>query len=239
MLVNDNEAGKIVSKKASAHSKATYASSGAKLWADACKKARAELGLTGSARNVAQESLRLLPLTEFKNALNSIFVQNLSWRLFVRVPVNQRDKRLSNMCPRLEKGSCSDKFWQSFDIWNYGTYVWNTPPHHDSWLRNGRKRGPIEHGCMLKGGQHGNTWEDKQVPMRFLRSLKTGADASVCTWCETRRCWVGNPSSPFFVPLSVGFLPAWRSLVYWKPPSWASSNRVRRKSMGWILFLEC
>merc|ERR1719436_950138 len=39
--------GKIVSKKASAASKKNYAGSSAKAWADACKKARKELGLTG------------------------------------------------------------------------------------------------------------------------------------------------------------------------------------------------
>jgi len=42
-----NKAGKIVSKKASAASKSRYAKSGLKVWADAVKKARKELGLKG------------------------------------------------------------------------------------------------------------------------------------------------------------------------------------------------
>merc|ERR1712165_639675 len=42
-----NKNGKVVSKKASARSKKNYANSGLKKWADACKKARKELGLTG------------------------------------------------------------------------------------------------------------------------------------------------------------------------------------------------
>merc|ERR1711978_855112 len=42
-----NKHGKIVSKKASARSKKRFANSGLKKWADACKKARKELGLTG------------------------------------------------------------------------------------------------------------------------------------------------------------------------------------------------
>merc|ERR1711933_230063 len=42
-----NKNGKIVSKKASAHSKRVYASSGIKKWADAVKAARKALGLTG------------------------------------------------------------------------------------------------------------------------------------------------------------------------------------------------
>merc|ERR1712113_318963 len=37
--------GKVVSKKASARGKRLYANSGLKKWADACKKARKELGL--------------------------------------------------------------------------------------------------------------------------------------------------------------------------------------------------
>merc|ERR1719150_2204377 len=39
--------GKVVSKKASARGKRFYANSGLKKWADACKKARKELGLKG------------------------------------------------------------------------------------------------------------------------------------------------------------------------------------------------
>merc|ERR1712045_74067 len=42
-----NKHGKVVSKKISARSKKLYANSGLKKWADACKKARKELGLTG------------------------------------------------------------------------------------------------------------------------------------------------------------------------------------------------
>merc|ERR1711933_615292 len=42
-----NKFGKVVSKKASAHSKNVYAKSGAKVWADAVKAARKALGLTG------------------------------------------------------------------------------------------------------------------------------------------------------------------------------------------------
>merc|ERR1719356_67592 len=42
-----SRAGKVVSKKASASGKRLYASSGIKKWADACKKARKELGLKG------------------------------------------------------------------------------------------------------------------------------------------------------------------------------------------------
>merc|ERR1711978_104604 len=42
-----NKHGKVVSKKASASSKKRYANGGLKKWADACKKARKELGLTG------------------------------------------------------------------------------------------------------------------------------------------------------------------------------------------------
>merc|ERR1712113_785808 len=41
------KAGKVVSKKNSAHGKKQYAKNGLKKWADACKKARKELGLTG------------------------------------------------------------------------------------------------------------------------------------------------------------------------------------------------
>merc|ERR1712039_115492 len=39
--------GKIVSKKASAQSKKRFANSAVKRWAEACKKARKELGITG------------------------------------------------------------------------------------------------------------------------------------------------------------------------------------------------
>merc|ERR1711972_320485 len=42
-----NKRGKVVSKKKSALSKQRFASSGLKAWADAVKKARKELGLTG------------------------------------------------------------------------------------------------------------------------------------------------------------------------------------------------
>merc|ERR1712113_640140 len=42
-----NKTGKVVSKKASARGKRLYANSGLKKWADACKKARKELGLKG------------------------------------------------------------------------------------------------------------------------------------------------------------------------------------------------
>merc|ERR1712099_195925 len=42
-----NKTGKVVSKKASARGKRLYAKSGLKKWADACKKARKELGLKG------------------------------------------------------------------------------------------------------------------------------------------------------------------------------------------------
>merc|ERR1712099_6051 len=42
-----NKTGKVVSKKASARAKRVYANSGLKKWADACKKARKELGLKG------------------------------------------------------------------------------------------------------------------------------------------------------------------------------------------------
>merc|ERR1712173_322155 len=42
-----NKTGRIVSKKASARAKKNYANSGLKKWADACKKARKELGLKG------------------------------------------------------------------------------------------------------------------------------------------------------------------------------------------------
>merc|ERR1740122_947961 len=42
-----NKNGKIVSKADSAHSKKAYASSGIKAWADAVKKARKALSLTG------------------------------------------------------------------------------------------------------------------------------------------------------------------------------------------------
>merc|ERR1712187_458962 len=41
-----NKHGMIVSKKSSARSKKRFANSGLKKWADACKKARKELGLT-------------------------------------------------------------------------------------------------------------------------------------------------------------------------------------------------
>merc|ERR1719471_1177743 len=42
-----NKAGKIVSKKNSANGKKQFAKNGLKKWADACKKARKELGLKG------------------------------------------------------------------------------------------------------------------------------------------------------------------------------------------------
>merc|ERR1712071_415997 len=42
-----NKAGRVVSKKRSALSKSRYAKSGIKVWADAVKKARKALGLTG------------------------------------------------------------------------------------------------------------------------------------------------------------------------------------------------
>merc|ERR1712141_271507 len=42
-----NKAGKIVSKKNSANGKKQYAKNGLKKWADACKKARKDLGLKG------------------------------------------------------------------------------------------------------------------------------------------------------------------------------------------------
>merc|ERR1711994_6903 len=42
-----NKRGKIVSKKASAHSKKVYAGSALKKWVDACKQARKSLGVTG------------------------------------------------------------------------------------------------------------------------------------------------------------------------------------------------
>merc|ERR1711992_200210 len=42
-----NKSGKIVSKKASAHSKKRYAGSALKKWVDACKQARKSLGVTG------------------------------------------------------------------------------------------------------------------------------------------------------------------------------------------------
>merc|ERR1712141_803571 len=42
-----NKTGKVVSKKASARAKRVYANSGLKKWADACKKARKELGIKG------------------------------------------------------------------------------------------------------------------------------------------------------------------------------------------------
>merc|ERR1719168_265343 len=42
-----NRAGKVVSKKASAAAKARYVKNGLKAWADAVKKARKELNLTG------------------------------------------------------------------------------------------------------------------------------------------------------------------------------------------------
>merc|ERR1719436_1218606 len=42
-----NKAGKLVTKKTSAHGKKQYAKNGLKKWADACKKARKELGLKG------------------------------------------------------------------------------------------------------------------------------------------------------------------------------------------------
>merc|ERR1712032_1596500 len=42
-----SKTGKVVSKKASARAKRVYANSGLKKWADACKKARKELGLKG------------------------------------------------------------------------------------------------------------------------------------------------------------------------------------------------
>merc|ERR1712050_265166 len=42
-----NKHGKVVSKKASAHGRKNWASSGAKAWSEAVKKARKELGLTG------------------------------------------------------------------------------------------------------------------------------------------------------------------------------------------------
>merc|ERR1719188_2444462 len=42
-----NKAGKVVSRKASAHAKKLYVQNGLKAWADAVKKARKELGLTG------------------------------------------------------------------------------------------------------------------------------------------------------------------------------------------------
>merc|ERR1712141_900673 len=42
-----SKTGKVVSKKASARAKRLYASSGLKKWAEACKKARKELGLKG------------------------------------------------------------------------------------------------------------------------------------------------------------------------------------------------
>merc|ERR1719491_1436823 len=42
-----NKAGKVVSKAASAHAKKAYVKNGLKAWADAVKKARKELGITG------------------------------------------------------------------------------------------------------------------------------------------------------------------------------------------------
>merc|ERR1712099_187528 len=42
-----SKTGKVVSKKNSAHGKKQYAKNGLKKWADACKKARKELGLKG------------------------------------------------------------------------------------------------------------------------------------------------------------------------------------------------
>merc|ERR1711902_428271 len=42
-----SKTGRVVSKKASARGKRLYANSGLKKWADACKKARKELGLKG------------------------------------------------------------------------------------------------------------------------------------------------------------------------------------------------
>merc|ERR1712187_524793 len=42
-----NKAGKVVSKKQSAHGKKQWEKNGLKAWADAVKKARKELGLTG------------------------------------------------------------------------------------------------------------------------------------------------------------------------------------------------
>merc|ERR1712228_587447 len=42
-----SKTGKVVSKKASARAKKAYQSSGIKVWADAVKKARKALGLTG------------------------------------------------------------------------------------------------------------------------------------------------------------------------------------------------
>merc|ERR1712018_515308 len=42
-----SKTGKIVSKKMSANAKRRYPNSGLKKWADACKKARKELGITG------------------------------------------------------------------------------------------------------------------------------------------------------------------------------------------------
>ncbi|MFC4290734.1 hypothetical protein ACFOYZ_29805 [Neobacillus cucumis] len=42
-----NKAGKVVSKKRSAHAKQQWVKNGLKAWADAVKKARKELGITG------------------------------------------------------------------------------------------------------------------------------------------------------------------------------------------------
>merc|ERR1719335_754272 len=42
-----SKTGKVVSKRASARAKRVYANSGIKKWAEACKKARKELGLKG------------------------------------------------------------------------------------------------------------------------------------------------------------------------------------------------
>merc|ERR1712150_431812 len=42
-----NKAGKVVSKKISAQAKKLYAKNGLKKWADACQKARKQLGLKG------------------------------------------------------------------------------------------------------------------------------------------------------------------------------------------------
>merc|ERR1719401_3290482 len=42
-----NKSGKVVSKKLSAHGKKQWVKNGLKTWADAVKKARKELGLTG------------------------------------------------------------------------------------------------------------------------------------------------------------------------------------------------
>ena len=110
-------------------------------------------GAGGLTRNYRPELRTLFPLTAFKNARNPKFVQNLSQRLFLGVPV--RGTKIWKICQNLKNGNFRTNFDNFFQIFVPLTGT----PKNNRWDKFWTNLGFRAFLSAVRGKRVRKTWE--------------------------------------------------------------------------------